>query len=449
METLFQEPTELGAPALPQLYQESMMMADDFSMPPPPPPAEMSELAVPIEPTLITAAPEMPPPPPPPPPSIVITAPDQDLSLVRPMPRTISLELQRISEAKTKRAQHAVELAARRKRLIVDQKTKLTDAEMRRNIRLPAAENDQDLDEQEENINSLFRRSTSIYNRTKCDFLLSDLYKQPSGLIARRTDRVFTPRELEKSSLKCRLLMRNMVTSRQPDDTFFYLTEMGRRVREEQRTTEARPSEVSERSIEEARLGESRSAAETTAEVAVGEVSRARKRTLRESFVNIQATRVIEEEPVVVPALAIETEIPPPPMPMFDMGELPTMPQPEGPSVVHEQLGATTRVEVSVGGEEPEYEALLLRAVQDAHDENETLVLKDFINAAVVPDRLKSVKMPRRLFACKIFAASLGEFGFSFFFFFLCLSSINFFMYFSFESKKTDRCQPRGNVWAD
>ena len=389
METLFQEPTELGAPAIPQLYQESMMMVDEMFMPPPPVPAEISELAVPIEPTLI-AAPEMPPPPPPPlPPAIVVTAPDQDVSIVRPMPRTISLELQRISEAKTKRAQQAVEQAARRRRLIVDQKTKLSDAEMRRNIKLPSAENEDDLEEEEENIDSLFRRSTNIYNRTKYDFLLSDLYKQPSGLIARRTDRVFTPRELERSSLKCGLLMKNMITKRQPDDTFFYLTEMGRRVREE-RTAEARPSEVSERSIEEARLGESRSAAETTAEVAIGEVSRARKRTLRESFVNIQTTQVIQEEQVgEVPPLAVETEVPPPPMPMFDMGEFPTMPQPEAPSV-YEPLGVTTRVEVSVAGEEPEYESLLLKAVQDAEDVNEMLVLKDFINAAVIPDRLKS-----------------------------------------------------------
>ena len=167
---------------------------------------------------------------PPPPPMITITEPPAE-PIVLPdqggtrMVKTISAEINKLAELQTKKYEKAA--APKRRRLLIDQQTELNDTEMRGRMLISNQTTilhetvDSGKEEEEE---AYFLPRDEIL-KAKYDYFKRDLTRVPSSQMARRTYVEFDSLDLAQN-IYCRLASRNMVTSREPDSRFSYLTEL-------------------------------------------------------------------------------------------------------------------------------------------------------------------------------------------------------------------------------
>ena len=325
------------------------------------------------------------------------------------IPRTISFELNQMMERRVERAEARERLAARRRHLLVDLNTKLTDAEMLRHIHLPPRNAaDADRERAENNIDELFSKSEHWY-RTKNDFLFIDPTTLALNRFAKR-QRVYAPIELEQSQhYKILRANRNLVSNKLGDEA--------KKDREARRAASAvpdlsaiviQPPTPVETERARRQVGEGTSGAGLlAAEKSIKRTSVLRGSMMGEGTILPQVDEqqplaydhhlTMEQQhdtmPIVPPALNYES---------FDESRLVEIPSHQPPPVFDDQF-------MPPPVQEPEapntYKNIILDQLRERSPFDLTEVIKTL---DPLPASMRtSSKKPRHLFACKMFMQTL------------------------------------------
>jgi hypothetical protein len=166
--------------------------------------------------------------------SVLVTAPDElnlekDLldntnDVQKGITKTFSADINEIQNQQTRRKAHI--LAKKKpKNLLIDAYTELTIDEDER-LRRMGKGISSDL------IQKMIFREKNTWLITKNDYFLTDLFKEPSGLEARKTKFHLSAAQ-SALSIRNKLIIqnKNMLTAKETDHTYFYLTESRNRKR--------------------------------------------------------------------------------------------------------------------------------------------------------------------------------------------------------------------------
>jgi len=316
---------------------------------------------------------------------------DQTIVTTTGITKTFSADIHEIQNQQTKKKAN---ILARKKprNLIIDAHTELIideDERLRRMGRANVANSD--------HMQKILFREKNTWLITKNDYFLTDLFKQPSSLEARKNRFHLS----EAQSIRNRLIIqnKNMFTATEPDHTHFYLTEARNRKRALVPEINVVPDETSPSKYlitENSALEQAREHISTMNLGANTEISKLGKSKRHGSILNpveefmpmpmqhSLTDRNMESEAMELPLFQEQ------PLLMESFREQTSfLPEAQRPVVQATEIG--------------EYEALIIKNML----KNERVNLQDLICQSKLPTKLENNRNPRRLFAAKMFETVL------------------------------------------
>ena len=323
--------------------------------------------------------------------------------------------IQYIDIQNKKREKIAAQSARPKGKLIVDRHTTLSDEEMRNRMR--SATNQTISDSQVGETETHHFLPLEIRMQTRFDFTKNDLFRIPSSKMSRACKVIST--HDYNSNIFCQLVAKNMVTKREPDHHFSYLTEMNKmrmerrsEFLEQAKTDEAASSKKKAiKEIEEKRLHRaSLMAAKEGQQVDLS----------GQASVGKRKKSVLQQQTDLLPQgqFDMDTEFAMPfqPPETHDMN-LP--PQMEDTIIGHDQTTMTEKDTYVLPREaiferENEYELILIEFLdrEKLRESDKRVFLTDVIYKADLTSRCKQthVVKKRAMFASYLFSAMLSKF---------------------------------------
>lgn len=320
------------------------------------------------------------------------------------MVRTVSADIKALKDAKKLKLQSILNRKRKTDQLIVDNITELTVTEPEKMRRL----NKQFRPGTQQYINQVnerraFFRENNPWLISKNDFYAVDLFKQPSGLLAKRT--AYPLNQYQQSfaiSVKCVEKMKTLRTGAQLDDKHYYLTE----ALDTTITTESINKPMSELMVGMSNSSVAEKARKNISEQGLPTALKADelRRSKRQSSImsqqnqrlsSINGLKTIERQE---PAHMEQPQLEPISMQPYEsiLEDIPLINQ-------------TTNLQNETHLEElDEFEALIMKNVGM---EGTQCVLQDLIKESALPDRCKTAQKPRRMFAAKMFWTALNLAG--------------------------------------